>query len=313
MKSETHLGGRKRSEMSDDKFALKLGGPVIGELYMSDASDLVIDLHEDIADYYMTEALESDFSKDIEGRQADFPKYRKARAVIVVASLFPLIRTWNPRLSAHLSGGYGRVWGAYASREPMSIALEQMKVYHQMSKTFANSFQITQHRIHLEESIKSRRLGFLICLEGTEAMGDVADLELLYRLGVRALGFTWNYDTRFAASCMSKKDYGLTGEGEQLVEAANGMGVVLDLAHSSKATMLDAMALSKQPVMISHANYSRVHPHTRNADDVMLETLSRNRGVIGFTLINETIGPKPDLDSLDSISSLFENGSAQTY
>ncbi len=180
----------------------------------------------------------------------------------------------------------------------MGIALEQMKVYYQMSKTFADSFRIIQHRTDLEGSVKSRRLGFLVCLEGTEALEDVSGLDGLYRLGVRAVGFTWNYDTKFAASCMSKKDYGLTGDGERLVGEANERGVVLDLAHSSKATMLDALALSKRPVMISHANYSRVHPHTRNVDDVMLEALGRNGGVMGFTLINETIGPKPGLNSL---------------
>ena len=180
----------------------------------------------------------------------------------------------------------------------MAIALEQMKIYYQMSKVFADSFRIIQHGIDLEESVRLRRLGFLICLEGAEALEDVSDLEILHRLGVRAVGLTWNFDTRFAASCMSKKDYGLTGEGERLVEEANEMGVVIDLAHSSKTTMLDAIAVSKRPVMISHANYSQVHAHTRNVNDDVLEPLSQNGGVIGFTLINDTIGPKPELDDL---------------
>ncbi len=60
---------------------------------MSETSGLVIDLHEDVADYYMTEDPKNDFSKDIVGRQADFPKYRKAGAMVVVASIFSLIRS----------------------------------------------------------------------------------------------------------------------------------------------------------------------------------------------------------------------------
>jgi len=265
---------------------------------MSGTSNLVIDLHEDVADYYMTEGVENDFSKDIPGRQADFPKYGKAGVGIVVASIFPLARTWNPRLSEQLSAGYGRKHPAVTARGPTGFALEQMKVYFQMAKTFPGSFQLIHARNDLEDRVKSRRLGFLICLEGTEALEDLSDIEVLYRLGVRGIGFTWNFDTKFAASCMSKKDYGLTGEGEDLVEDANKRGIVLDLAHSSKHTMVDTLALSRAPVMVSHANYSRVHPQTRNVDDDVLELLRKNHGVIGFTMITDTIGPKGGVNGL---------------
>lgn len=265
---------------------------------MSETSNLVIDLHEDVADYYMTEGVENDISKDIPGRQGDFPKYGRAGVGIVVASIFPLARTWNPRLSDQLSAGYGRRYPAYTAKGPLGFALEQMKVYYQMGKTFPGSFRLIQARSDLDETVRSRRLGFLVCLEGTEALEDLSDLEVLYRLGVRGVGLTWNYDTKFAASCMSKKDYGLTGEGEDLVEEANETGIVLDLAHSSKQTMIDTLALSRRPVMLSHANYSRVHPQTRNVDDDVLERLSQNHGVMGFTMITDTIGPNSGVDGL---------------
>lgn len=258
----------------------------------------VIDLHEDVADHYMTEAVESDVSKDAAGRHADLPKWRKASVGIVVSSVYPLVRTWNPRLSTRLSEGYGKTLSAYMPKGSMAMALEQIKIYYQMTRTFSDSCRLILNQVDLQESSRSTRVGFLLCSEGTEALEDASDLEIFYRLGVRAVGFTWNYDTRFAASCMSKKDYGLTGEGENLVEQANGRGVILDLAHSSKATMVDALSSSKLPVMISHANYSRVHTHARNVDDDVLEALNRNGGVMGFTCINSTIGPKPGLDSL---------------
>jgi membrane dipeptidase len=152
---------------------------------MSEASKLVIDLHEDIAEYYITEAIENDISKDLPGRQADFPKYAKAGVGIVVTSIFPLARTWNPQLSDQLSAGYGKKFPAYTPRGPTGLALEQMKVYYQMAKSFPGSFQIIQGRNDLEETVKSRRLGFLICMEGTEALEDRSDLEVFSRLGVR--------------------------------------------------------------------------------------------------------------------------------
>ena len=111
---------------------------------MSEASNLVIDLHEDVANYYMAEGVENDISKDVAGRQADFPKYRRAGVVIVVASIFPLVRAWNPQLSDQLSTGYGRRYPAYTAKGPAGLALEQMKVYFQMEKAFPNSCRLIQ-------------------------------------------------------------------------------------------------------------------------------------------------------------------------
>jgi membrane dipeptidase len=138
----------------------------------------------------------------------------------------------------------------------------------------------------------------MLCLEGADALEDSSDLEILYKLGLRALSITWNHDNRYGSSCMSKKDYGLTGEGERLVHQANEIGVVIDLAHSGRRTALDTLSISTRPVMISHANYQKVHPHVRNVDDEVLEALKKNGGVIGFTMIRDTIGPDANLDGL---------------
>jgi membrane dipeptidase len=267
---------------------------------MARGTDLIIDLHEDVAEHYMAENVERGISKDVDGRHVDFPKWGRAGARIVVASVYPLVPTWSPRLSARLAEGYGfgKMLPAHVPKGAVTMALEQLKVYYQMTRTYPDSCGVIQDRTDLEDSVKSKRVSFLLCLEGTEALEDASDLEVFYRLGVRAVGFTWNYDTRFAASCMSKKDYGLTGEGESLAVEANAKGVILDLAHSSKTTMLDALTLSKLPLMISHSNYSGVHPHKRNVDDDVLEALSRNGGVMGFTMINQTIGSKPGIDTL---------------
>lgn len=262
--------------------------------------EMIIDLHEDVADYCMIKAgTEDDFSRDVERRQADLPKYRKAGIAIVVCSLFPLTRTWNPQLSSRLAAGYGEgAQRAYIASNPQGIALEQLKIYYRMLGAFPNSLRIVQQRVDLEEAVNRRKLGFLICLEGTEALEDVSDLEVFSRLGLRAVGLTWNYDTRYASSCMTKKDYGLTSEGERLVREANERGIIIDLAHSSKKTMQDVLAISKQPVMISHANYAPMNPHARNVDEEVLEGVCENGGVMGFTMITSTIGPTPDLDTL---------------
>jgi membrane dipeptidase len=92
---------------------------------------------------------------------------------------------------------------------------------------------------------------------------------------------------------MSKKDYGLTGDGEELVQLCNELGVIIDLSHASKRTSIEAIAASKLPVIVSHANVKGVRSHARNLDDEQLEALKNNDGVVGVTFIPPTIGDQP--------------------
>ncbi|MEM3447474.1 MAG: membrane dipeptidase, partial [Nitrososphaerota archaeon] len=118
---------------------------------------------------------------------------------------------------------------------------------------------------------------------------------------------TWNFDNKFAASCMSKRDYGLTGDGEELIKRCNELGVIIDLAHASRRSTLEALSISKLPAIVSHANINSVHRHVRNLDDEELEALRRNGGVVGITLIEPTIGKTADVKTLaDHIQYVYQ-------
>jgi membrane dipeptidase len=123
---------------------------------------------------------------------------------------------------------------------------------------------------------------------------------LLKKLGLRSIGVTWNYNNKYGSGCLSKKDYGLTPEGEELVRTANKLGVIVDLAHASKRTALEAIDASSKPVIISHANIRRIIDTPRNVDDEVLEALYKKRGVIGISAIGPLVStkPKPALDDL---------------
>jgi membrane dipeptidase len=97
---------------------------------------------------------------------------------------------------------------------------------------------------------------------------------------------------------MSRKDYGLTGDGEELVRLCNELGVIVDLAHASKRTAIEALEASKLPCIVSHANAKAVRNHARNLDDEELEALKRNGGVVGITCIPSTISEKPSYRDL---------------
>ncbi len=263
----------------------------------------IIDLHEDIAYYLMNlgglEGEFQDFDADAPGRQSDIPKLVKGNIKIVFGAVFPIHDTYNPMIGERISSGYGtQSIRSYTPTASKAIGLEMIKIYLILARRFSNRLRIIEDYPDIEQVIHSDLVGLLMSVEGADMLDDAYDLLLLHRLGIRALGITWNFDNRYGASCLTRKDYGLTTDGEELVRLANELGVIVDLAHTSRNTMIDVLNLSRKPVIISHANAQGVHKHPRNVDDEILELLARNHGVIGITMIPSTIGPRPNIDSL---------------
>ncbi len=263
----------------------------------------VIDLHEDIAYYLMNagrlEESNVDFDVDTPNRQSDIPKLARGNVRIVFSAVFPIHDTYNPAISERLASGYGsQSFKAYTPAASKLMALEMIKVYITLIRRYLNQLLLIEKYSDAEYAINSNKIGLLISMEGADALDDPYDLLLFHRLGVRSLGITWNFDNRYGASCFTRRDYGLTANGEELIQLANELGIIIDLAHASKNTMVDALKVSKKPVIISHANVQGVHRHIRNVDDEVLELLHKNQGVIGITMIPSTIGPRPNIDSL---------------
>ena len=261
----------------------------------------IIDLHEDIAYFLQRGSREMirDFDRDIEGRHGDIPKYKRSGVGLVFSAIFPALETWDPIKAERLGRLYGR---AADLLSPiflgMSIVWEQAKIYYRLEEIYRDHIKIIRSKSDLENFLSSDKIMLLISLEGSDSLTEPYDLHLLYRLGVRSIAITWNYSNKYGSSCMSRRDYGLTDEGEELVREANELGVILDVSHASKRTALDVAEISKEPIIASHSNYSGIIKHPRNIDDDVLEIIKKKGGVVGFTLIRSTIGGEESLKDL---------------
>ncbi|MEM0141707.1 MAG: membrane dipeptidase [Thermoplasmatales archaeon] len=246
-----------------------------------------IDLHEDMG----ISSQRADIIHETEQSNLDYLK--KFEDVLIFGVSFPHISTLNEKSvgkpDQNLSRGKFNPRGTVASWEDL---MEQLKVYKYLERT---GRIITVRNLN---DLKIRGTKILLSLEGTDCLRDPYDLHLLYDLGLRCLGLTWNYDTKFAAAAMSKKDYGLTGYGEELIEIADKSGIIIDLAHASKRTILDACEVTKKPVINSHSNSKSVYDNIRNLDDESIQAIADTDGVIGVTAIKGTLGQDPSIDDI---------------
>ena len=237
-----------------------------------------VDLHEDIA-------FSSFYSEVIHKTEQSNIDLLKNFNSIIFSVVFP-----------HISINYDNV----KTVPEFSVMIEQFKFYKYLEKNFNTNI------IKKYDDINNG-LNFLISMEGTDVMNNPDDIYILHDLGLRNLGFTWNYDTKFASSCHSKKDYGLTGYGEELIDLCNKNNIIIDLAHASRNTILEACNLSSKPVIDSHTNFKSIKDNIRNIDDKEIESIIDTNGVIGITAITDTL-KTPDIKGIiESIYYLGDN------
>jgi membrane dipeptidase len=80
-----------------------------------------------------------------------------------------------------------------------------------------------------------------------------------------------------------------------VIEEANRIGVMVDLSHASKQANLQAIALSKAPVIASHSAVRALCDVSRNMSDEELLALKKNGGVIQVVAFSSYVKPrKPD-------------------
>ncbi len=137
----------------------------------------------------------------------------------------------------------------------------------------------------LDQLSADNKVGALISIEGGEALeGEPAVLRLLFRLGVRGLGLTWNQENQLATGVGNGVGgKGLTSLGRKVVKEMNRLGMIVDLAHINEKGFYNAISVSSKPVIVSHANSRALCDHPRNLSDEQLRTLRDAGGVIGLS------------------------------
>ena len=128
----------------------------------------------------------------------------------------------------------------------------------------------------IEEAMNNNQMCALLSLEeGGVVNNDLAYLRNYYRLGVRMITLTWNFENGIGHPNFKDGNgyhtcdnvHGLTEFGKEYIKECERLGIIIDVSHLSDAGFYDVLKYTSKPFVASHSNARTVCDHARNLYD----------------------------------------------
>ncbi|XP_060505899.1 dipeptidase 1 isoform X1 [Panthera onca] len=248
------------------------------------------------------------------------------RLQIERANLTSLANTHTniPKLRAGFVGG--QFWSAYTpcdtqNKDAVKRTLEQIDVIQRMCQMYPETFVCVTNSAGVRQAFREGRVASLVGVEGGHSIdSSLGVLRTLYRLGMRYLTLTHSCNTPWADNWLvdtgedKAESQGLSHFGQSVVKEMNRLGVIIDLAHVSVATMKAALRLSTAPVIFSHSSAYSLCQHRRNVPDDVLRLVNQTGSLVMVNFYNDYVSCRQEAtlsqvaDHLDHIKKVAGAG-----
>lgn len=225
----------------------------------------------------------------------DLPRLREGNVTLQVFSTVTKVpRQWvhegDPDDNADLIGllALAQRWPVRTWLSPFERARYQAARLHDTEARSGGSLQILRTREDLAALLTARRrgedmTGGLLATEGSHALeGRLENIAALHEDGFRMMGLQHFFDNRLGGSLSGESGAGLTPFGRDAVQEMQRLGIVIDVAHSSPAVVEDVLAISEDPVVVSHTGIYGACPSARNLSDSQMQRIAERGGLIGI-------------------------------
>lgn len=127
---------------------------------------------------------------------------------------------------------------------------------------------------------------------------DINRVKEFWQRGGRYMSLAHNGHSQLADSNTGEANNtwrwgGLSPLGRQVIQEMNKWGIMVDVSHPSKGAMMQAVGLSKAPVIASHSGVRKLANHSRNMDDEQLMAMKTNGGVIQMVAFSSYVKTDP--------------------
>jgi membrane dipeptidase len=139
----------------------------------------------------------------------------------------------------------------------------------------------------------------LMGVENAYGIGTaITNIKKFYDQGARYMSLAHNGHSQMSDSNTGERDgvwlyHGLSPLGKQAVAELNRVGIMIDISHPSKESMMQTLALTKAPIIASHSAVRALCDVSRNLDDEQLLALKKNGGVVQMVAFSSYVKQSP--------------------
>jgi membrane dipeptidase len=225
--------------------------------------------------------------------------------LIVIDGL--IVANWGPAVFKALrAGGITATNATCAVWEGARQTLDNIAQWLQWFDSHADLITPVRTSADVLAAQQSRRTGIILGFQNGSPIEDRLDYLALYkRLGVGVIQLTYNTQNLLGSGCYESRDSGLSDFGRDAVAEMNRVGIAVDLSHVGPKTSDDAIACSRDPVVLSHVLPAELKQHPRNKETRQLKAVADKGGLVGVTMFPPFL-PKGTASTVDDYAEIID-------
>ena len=241
---------------------------------------IIVDTHIDAPGILMDKW--ADLGVEAKDREFDHPKSRAGGLDVAFMSIYT-----SPKQDAD-----GSAW---------QVANQMIDGVEALVQRHPGKFAILASPKDAARLIEGGRVLLPMGMENGAPLGDqLANVQFFFDRGVRYITLAHSANNRLADSsyALEKKWNGLSPFGREVVREMNRVGMIVDVSHLGDASAMEAIQLSRVPVIASHSALRHFTPDfERNISDDIAKAVAARGGVIQIPFGTAFIDPASAADT----------------
>ncbi len=197
---------------------------------------------------------------------------------------------------------------------PLEDCMELLDLFYTEMEKNKDWIRVVTSAKQIEENEREGRMSALLSIEeGGVCLGRTDLLRNFYRLGVRLITLTWNYENEigFPNKVMERTPFGMpeTVNGKKeagtlFLEEMEQLGMLIDVSHLGDKGFYDVYKYTRKPLIASHSNARAICGHVRNLTDDMIRMIAQRGGVIGINFaagFTQYVEKKGEMGTIDGL------------
>lgn len=220
---------------------------------------------------------------------------------LVIDMLAPLKITLDPTYVAHrltdaeaaefrasgITGFHNAV--GLGGPEARTLALKYLAGWHGFVGRNGHVFTLAGRVADLDRAKAEGKCAVIMGIQNAAHFETVDDVAMFRSLGLRCAQLTYNSQNRLGSGSTERVDGGVSDYGAAIIAAMEEANMLVDVSHCGDRTTLDAIAIARGPIAITHSNARALIDHPRVKTDEAIAALAAKGGVMGITGVRNFI------------------------